>query len=258
MYKLENEVPYADFIFKHFGAETVDSIEYSDHEGSNIIYDINTPVPEELKNKYDCVWGGTLHTVFNFSAAIKNCMDMVKPGGHLILEAPCNNYFGHGFYQFSPELFFLLLDKHNGFSETKIFIKCWFNRCYEVISPKTTKINTDVCCTKKPAMLFVISRKTGEVPGAISVLQSAPVNTWNSEYNKKKSKKFSMEYFEELYFRLVPDKMRNVYLETLGYSVLSKFQNAKKKKKLYRPAPEFLHPQKYSKCAPLLHEGMSD
>jgi 2-polyprenyl-3-methyl-5-hydroxy-6-metoxy-1,4-benzoquinol methylase len=50
--------------------------------------------------------GGTLEHIFDYPTAIKNCMKMVKPGGHLLLTTPANNWFGHGFYQFSPELFY--------------------------------------------------------------------------------------------------------------------------------------------------------
>ncbi|MDR2802844.1 MAG: class I SAM-dependent methyltransferase [Treponema sp.] len=250
MYAPVNKVPdviYAESVFKHFGAETIDSIDYSNYEGANVIHDMNTPVPEALKNKYDCVWdGGALEHIFNYPAAIKNCMDIVKTGGHLILETPCNNFFGHGFYQFSPELFFSLLDKHNGFSETKIFMCCESNRWYEVVSPKIIKMRTDICRAKGPALLFVISRKIGAVPDQISVLQSDYVDIWNTADNNEiiKPAKFSMEYFRELYFRLVPSKLRIAVLKNFGWLALSKLQNARNKKKMYRPAPEFLHPQK--------------
>jgi len=53
--------------------------------------------------------GGTLEHVFNFPVAIKNAMQMVRAGGRLSLSPPANNYFGHGFYQFSPELFYRVL-----------------------------------------------------------------------------------------------------------------------------------------------------
>lgn len=240
LYRATNKFPYAEWVFKYFGAETVDSMDYCDYEGANIIHDLNIPVPASLKNKYDCVWdGGTLEHIFNYPAALKNCMDMVKPGGHLILETPSNNCFGHGFYQFSPELFFSLLDKHNGFSETKIFIQGGFNRWYEVISPKITKMRTSICCTNGPAMLFVISKKIGGVPDTISALQSDYVDMWNSAKNTAASDKFTWKYFEELYFKLTPKKFQNTGLALFGMAVLSKFLNTKKK--MYRYAPEFLN-----------------
>jgi hypothetical protein len=45
---------------------------------------------------------------------------MVKTGGHLILLTPANNYFGHGFYQFSPELFYRVLSRENGFEVVRM------------------------------------------------------------------------------------------------------------------------------------------
>ncbi|MDR2659605.1 MAG: hypothetical protein LBC27_06410 [Spirochaetaceae bacterium] len=196
-------------------------------------------MPDNLKNKYNCVWdGGTLEHVFNYPTAIKNCMEMVKIGGHLILETPANNMFGHGFYQFSPELFFSLLDEHNGFSQTKIFMQDDFNRWLEVIPPKITKIRTVFCCRKKPATMFVISKKIAAVPDKISVLQSDYAEMWDDKENPK-PKKSVMKYCEELYFRFVPKKFQSLNLALFGMGIISKFLYAKKK--MYRYAPEFLN-----------------
>ena len=49
-------------------------------------------------------------------------MKMVKTGGHLMLFTPANNYFGHGFYQFSPELFYRVLSKENGFEVRRMVV----------------------------------------------------------------------------------------------------------------------------------------
>jgi hypothetical protein len=112
-----------------------------------------------------------------------------------------------------------------------------FNRWYEVISPKITKLRT-ICFTKSPAMLFVISRKTGDVPDTISALQSDYVDVWSGARDTAKANKFTWKYFEELYFKLVPKKLQSPGLELFGIAVLSKF--LKTKKTMYRYAPEFL------------------
>jgi hypothetical protein len=197
------------------------------------------PVPDELKNKYDCVWdGGTLEHVFNYPAAIKNCMDMVKINGHLILETPANNQFGHGLYQFSPELFFSLLDTHNGFTDTKIFMRGDFGRWYEVISPKVTKMRTSICCTKKAVSLFVVSKKTSAVPDIITALQSDYVESWNAkETGTDNPPKNTMKFFEELYLKMVPKRFQSIELALFGMSVLSKLLYTKKK--MYKPVPSF-------------------
>jgi hypothetical protein len=42
-------------------------------------------------------------------------MDLLKVGGTFVASTPANYFMGHGFYQFSPELFFRLFCPENGF-----------------------------------------------------------------------------------------------------------------------------------------------
>ena len=58
---------------------------------------------------------GTLEHIFNFPQSIKNCMEMVRVGGHFVGITVANNLMGHGFYQFSPELYYRVLSAENGF-----------------------------------------------------------------------------------------------------------------------------------------------
>ncbi|WP_299819409.1 hypothetical protein [uncultured Pontibacter sp.] len=112
--QFENE--YAEPLFEILGATLVDSIDNSGYEGASIIHDMNVPIPLEYQNKYSAVVdGGTLEHIFNFPVAIKNCMDALKVGGHFIGFTPANNTFGHGFYQFSSELFYRVFCSQNGF-----------------------------------------------------------------------------------------------------------------------------------------------
>jgi hypothetical protein len=174
--------PYAETLFKYFGAETVDSVDYSDYEGASILQDMNKPIGDHLKNKYTLVYdGGALEHVFNYPVAIKNCMEMVATGGHLVLATPANNWFGHGFYQFSPELFFSLLDEHNGFSDTQILMQDDYKAWYQVNSPKTLKKRVEFCCAcNSHAMMYVTSKKTGAVPDTITAFQSDYVDLWET------------------------------------------------------------------------------
>ncbi|MDR0575927.1 MAG: hypothetical protein LBG96_18205 [Tannerella sp.] len=170
---------FSESLFEYFGAKYVDSIDYSDFESATIIHDMNTPVEEHLKNKYTLVWdGGCLEHVFNFPVAIKNCMDMVKPHGHLILETPANNFFGHGFYQFSPELFFSLLDTHNSFINTKIYMQDNAGNWYEVPSFKEIGKRLIMPPSSRESLMLVVSEKMSEVPETLSVYQSDYVAEW--------------------------------------------------------------------------------
>jgi SAM-dependent methyltransferase len=107
---------YAEDFFRCLGATQVDSLDASAYEGASVIQDMNQPIPAALKEQYDVVYdGGTIEHVFNIPVALRNCMEMVKPGGHLFFDSPGNNWFGHGFYQLSPEFFYRTLAPENGY-----------------------------------------------------------------------------------------------------------------------------------------------
>jgi hypothetical protein len=92
---------------------------------------------------------------------------------------PANNAFGHGFYQFSPELFYSLLTEVNGYSDTAVFIQDKKLKWYKVISPQKAKERVDICVdTKGSAMLTVISKKIGNVPERLTAMQSDYVDLW--------------------------------------------------------------------------------
>ena len=94
------------------------SIDASAYENATMVHDMNLPVGDELKQKFSVVIdGGTLEHVFNFPTAIRNCMEMLKVGGHFFAHTMANNFMGHGFYQFSPELFYRVFSPENGFRD---------------------------------------------------------------------------------------------------------------------------------------------
>jgi len=114
---------YADQFFYHYlDVDKLRVLDFSAYEEADIIHDMNYPVPEELEGSFDVVVdGGTLEHIFNFPKAIENCMKMLRIGGSLFIFSMANNHCGHGFYQFSPELFFRIFQAENGF-ETKSVI----------------------------------------------------------------------------------------------------------------------------------------
>jgi len=114
---------FSDGFFEALGVQKLEFMDASDYEGATIIHDLNDPLPREFEQKWSCVIdGGTLEHVFNFPEAIKTCMACVEENGHLILITPWHHYAGHGFYQFSPELFYRILSLENGFSLEKMLI----------------------------------------------------------------------------------------------------------------------------------------
>jgi SAM-dependent methyltransferase len=107
---------YAEPFLRWLGFEQVESMDFSEYEGCSLVHDLNQPVPEDWHNRFDVVFdGGTLEHVFHFPHAIGNAMRLVRPGGYFVSCTPSNNYNGHGFFQFSPELFCRIFEVANGF-----------------------------------------------------------------------------------------------------------------------------------------------
>ncbi len=162
---LDENQGYAEpFLIKALEARSVDSIDASDYEGASMIHDLNTPLPDAVKQTFDVVVdGGSLEHIFNFPAAIRNCMELVKLNGHYIGITPCNNFFGHGFYQFSPDLFFRIFSPANGFE----ILKMWMYvsrpnaQIYSVKDPLALRQRVTMN-NRYPTTLFFIARKQTE------------------------------------------------------------------------------------------------
>lgn len=93
--------------FSALGFSKVLSMDFSDYESANILFDLNaSETPAELMNSFDVIVdGGTTEHVFHLPNAMKNITNMVKVGGRIIHMVPSNNYVDHGFFQFSPTFF---------------------------------------------------------------------------------------------------------------------------------------------------------
>lgn len=135
-YKIQN---YCEELFiKYLGALKVDSIDYDDYEDPTHVVNMNEPLPQHLHQKYDTVIdGGSLEHIYNLPQAFKNCSLLCRPGGQILHLLPANNYCGHGFWQFSPELFFSLYSSTNGYENTEVFL-CNNNntsKWYQVAEP---------------------------------------------------------------------------------------------------------------------------
>ena len=129
---------FAEPVLRLLGASEIESIDASTYEQASIVHDMNQPIPETLKNRFTAVLdGGSLEHVFHFPRAIANCLEMVAVGGHFLAATPANNWMGHGFYQFSPELFFRILTPENGFALERMIAveQKAFAPWYEVMDP---------------------------------------------------------------------------------------------------------------------------
>lgn len=156
---------FAEPLFALLGANTVDSIDASPFEDASIVHDLNNPLPDVLSQRYTCVIdGGTLEHVFSISTAMFNAMRAVTVGGHFVSIAVANNFFGHGFFQLSPEFFFRLLVPSNGF-EVQSLVVCEASdprRWYEVRDPATMGRRVTLV-NKRETFMMVLARRTAAV-----------------------------------------------------------------------------------------------
>jgi hypothetical protein len=175
---------YIEPMLTSFGAAHTESIDFSTYEGASIIHDMNLPIPDELKGRFSVVIdGGTLEHVFNYSQALKNAMDMVAVGGHFLVITGCNNWMGHGFYQFSPELFFRAFSDENGFTLEHMFAceSRLRGRWYRVSDPKAIGQRVELINNHPTYLLIEAKRLRKTEIFAAAPQQSDYTVTWAGE-----------------------------------------------------------------------------
>jgi hypothetical protein len=181
-----------NLLIKEFGASTVASTDYSDYEGATIIHDMNQPIPSSHYSKFDTVIdAGTLEHVFNAPQALRNCTDICsKSGGQILHILPSNNYCGHGFWQFSPELFYSLYSEERGYRDTEVFLAdlADTDNWFKVTRPHSghrvvVTSSTPVYCLVRTVVCEHVSSEFGEVQ------QSDYVDVWSGVSEEKRVRK---------------------------------------------------------------------
>ncbi len=189
---LKQNKGYAEPFLQTLGAREIHSFDVAAYEEATDLHDFNFPIPEIYKNSFDAVLdGGSLEHIFNFPGAIQNCMEMLKVGGHFLGITPANNFFGHGFYQFSPELYFRVFNESNGFEIVHLlaFEDVPDTNWYEVSDPEIVRQRV-LLRNPDSTYLAIIARKTANVPlFKTPPHQSDYVNQWqgNSSENVRRS-----------------------------------------------------------------------
>lgn len=172
---------FEEILSEVFGAKVLDSVDASSYEGASIIHDFNLPIQTD-KRFTAIIDFGCLEHVFNFPIAIDNIIKLCDVDGHIMHYLPANNCCGHGFYQFSPELFFSLYSPERGFSDTRVFFVEWQSNpsvWYEIKSPAALHQRVNIANTCEGYLLV----KTKKLFNAVSPLNCAPqqsdyVATW--------------------------------------------------------------------------------
>jgi hypothetical protein len=162
--RLEREPAYGPFcenlLISHFGASAVESFDNSNFEGATHTVDMNKPLVQV--GQYDTVLdGGCTEHIYNAPQALHNISKMCADRGQILHILPANNFCGHGFWQFSPELFFSLYSTRNGYSETEVYLADLANEdvWYQVKQPKDGR--RAIATSSTPVYALVRTKRSG-------------------------------------------------------------------------------------------------
>ena len=167
-------------LINHLKAKSVDSIDNSSFEEASIIHDMNIEL-ENIDKQYDTIIDfGTSEHIFNINQNLINISKLCKKGGRIIHCLPTNNQCGHGFWQFSPELFFSLYSESNGYISTKLnLIDNHDHQNYWEIkkAPKNERLELN---SFTPLYIFITTKKIIENP-TLKAQQTDYIYLWNKE-----------------------------------------------------------------------------
>lgn len=184
---------FAEPLFRTLGAKNIYSLDASAFEGADFVHDMNRPIGDELKQRFDLVFdGGTLEHVFNFPVALQNCMEMLRPGGSFITHTCANNWCGHGFYQFSPELFYNVFSADNGFEIERIILHVVgpYNHWYEVANPQDIQSRVELF-NSFPLQMLVHARRKQVIPLFAKTPQQADyLPRWDNQLSPEQQAAF--------------------------------------------------------------------
>lgn len=176
---------YAEPMLKRLGFETIRSLDFSAYEEAQIIHDLNQPIPVALEGSAGFIYaGGSIEHVFDVARVLDNIVRLLRLGGSVLITAPANGAVGHGFYQFSPELFYRFFDA-NGFENTRCYIavRGFPQRWFRVPDPKLVGRRIEFLTTE-PAELLIISTKAAQLARQVVPQQSDYAQAWTQSVHE--------------------------------------------------------------------------
>lgn len=112
---LAKDFVHAKVFFRMLGIDEYTDIDAFDFDKPLVVHDLNQPIPTALADAFGLVIdGGTIEHIFDVRGVLTNVVRMLRVGGHVVHMASFE--MDHGFYSFSPCLFFDFYAA-NGFSD---------------------------------------------------------------------------------------------------------------------------------------------
>jgi len=190
-------------LFKALGFKHVHSLDFSDFEGADIVWDLNQPIPEKYWGRFDLIYdGGTAEHVFNFPQVLKNIHLLLKPGGIIIHASPSNNHVDHGFYMYSPQVYFEYYDVNRYQIVTSQVIEYspqrkrpWSIYAYQ---PGALEQLSYGNFGKKMLLIHLIAKKVANSTSGVIPQQGGYVRAWQAQQKKSSSAKEKINPFKRL------------------------------------------------------------
>jgi len=122
---VEQDDAYDDTVFfQALGFDQVESLDVSAYQGTTHVVDLNKPVSKDLHERFDVIYdGGTTEHIFDQVSVMKNVHSMLKVGGRIIHASPSTGHVDHGYYMFSPTMFWEYYAANSYSLETTYVIK---------------------------------------------------------------------------------------------------------------------------------------
>lgn len=200
---------HMDDLFIMLGFSSVSSLDVFDAEQPTILHDLNNPIPDQHKAKFDVVLDiGVAEHVFDVRQFIENCIDLLRENGVLILLLPLSGWHNECFYNFQPPFFFDVFAA-NGFTDMEVYLN-YYPKYHTFGRSKTTWLRFEygdrVAFRKKNygTMILFAGRKRKSGPFVI------PVQTYYEQYHtqtmsdEQQPSHYMMENMPGLIRRLFP------------------------------------------------------
>lgn len=199
-------------LFKMLGFNSIHSIDYFPDENPTFTLDLNRPIPDELHGKYDLVFdGGTTEHCFNVPQVMRNAVNLLKSedrdgtAGMIIHYLPMNKSIDHGFYQFSPTLFFDYYSA-NGFEDMKmkIHFQNAIQEKYFTYNPLTDKA-LPFSFGYDSVYIFFSARKKKNIAEAVYPMQMMYRRAFGDlkNINKKRTKKSVLKELRNKFLKII-------------------------------------------------------
>jgi hypothetical protein len=177
-------------LFKSLGFKNVHSLDYSNFEGADILWDLNQPIPEKYWGQFNVIYdGGTAEHVFHFPQLLNNIHLLLKEGGIIIHASPSNNHVDHGFYMYSPQIYsdYYSANLYSILTSQIIEYSANPKRSWSIYSyrPGMLQHLSYGNFGKRMLLIHLVAQKTSQSTSGIPPQQGGYLQAWNAEFKKK-------------------------------------------------------------------------